>query len=145
MDRLLARFSNSRPPCIPSALPYLSQPIPGQLEHDTDHDYHQWSFEENKIFEKALVEFDFPSPDLFEKIATRIPRKTLPQIKQHFEALLKDIQMIESGLVPVPDYDGDTDNTTTSDNISAPTIDNKFQHAKRKKGKPWSEREHEYV
>ncbi|KAF5453779.1 hypothetical protein F2P56_023498 [Juglans regia] len=79
------------------------------------------------------------------KIATRIPRKTLPQIKQHFEALLKDIQMIESGLVPVPDYDGDTDNTTTSDNISAPTIDNKFQHAKRKKGKPWSEREHEYV
>uniref|UniRef100_A0A803N0G0 Myb-like domain-containing protein n=1 Tax=Chenopodium quinoa TaxID=63459 RepID=A0A803N0G0_CHEQI len=53
--------------------------------------------EENKIFENSLGDLDVSENDLFEKIAIRLPGKTVEQIKIHYEALVKDIERIELG------------------------------------------------
>ncbi|KAL7227203.1 hypothetical protein ACSBR1_022138 [Camellia fascicularis] len=49
----------------------------------------EWTFEENKLFENTLAEFNLNSIDSFEKIASRIPGKTIDQIKEHYEALVE--------------------------------------------------------
>ena len=123
-------FSNSH--LYNPSLSYLSQPP--QLE------YTEWNFEENKIFENALAEFDLDCPNLFEQITTRLPGKTIPQIKKHFEALTEDIEMIESGLVLMPNYK----TSESKENKSVPVVENK-SGKKRRKGVPWTSEEHEYV
>uniref|UniRef100_A0A803KUP6 Myb-like domain-containing protein n=1 Tax=Chenopodium quinoa TaxID=63459 RepID=A0A803KUP6_CHEQI len=57
----------------------------------------EWTKEENKIFENYLGELDVSENDLFEKISIRLPGKTVEQIKIHYEALVKDIELIELG------------------------------------------------
>ncbi|KAG5529933.1 hypothetical protein RHGRI_030345 [Rhododendron griersonianum] len=64
----------------------------------------EWTFEENKVFENAIAEFNLDSPDIFQKIAFRIPGKTIGQVIEHYEALVEDVEMIESGRIPLPDY-----------------------------------------
>lgn len=125
-------FSNSSL-CNPS-LSCLSRPP--QLEFTTE-----WNFEENKIFENALAEFDLNCPQLFEKIAIRLPRKTVPQIKEHLEALSNDIEMIDSGLISVPDF---IKTSETNEKKSAPAVERK-SGKKRRKGVPWTSEEHEYA
>uniref|UniRef100_A0A803N128 Myb-like domain-containing protein n=1 Tax=Chenopodium quinoa TaxID=63459 RepID=A0A803N128_CHEQI len=65
-------------------------------QHQTRKDG-EWTKEENKIFENSLAELGIDHNDLFEQIALRIPGKTVEQIKEHFEALVNDIERIESG------------------------------------------------
>ncbi|KAK7856107.1 transcription factor DIVARICATA-like [Quercus suber] len=123
-------FSNSSL-CNPS-LSCLSRPP--QLEYTTE-----WSFEENKIFENALAEFDLDCPQLFEKIAIRLPQKTVPQIKKHLEDLSNDIEMIDSGLISVPNF---IKTSETNEKKSAPAVERK-SGKKRRKGVPWTSEEHE--
>ncbi|CAK9139368.1 unnamed protein product [Ilex paraguariensis] len=93
----------------------------------------EWTFEENKLFENAIAECKLDSPDLFQTIASKVPGKTIQQIKEHYEALVEDIEMIESGCVPLPDY-----KTTNNDrDLSVST------HQQRRKGVPWTKEEHE--
>ncbi|KAK2657689.1 hypothetical protein Ddye_010741, partial [Dipteronia dyeriana] len=79
-----------------------------QIISSSHHDHHpqpekiDWSREENKVFENALVVLDHDSSDLFEQIAVRVPGKTPSQIQTHYNDLIEDIQMIESDLVPLP-------------------------------------------
>lgn len=91
----------------PSFWPNIEEP-----PHDTTDD--EWSFEEVKIFEKALEEFGLDSPGLFERIAARLPRKTETQVRNRWEMLLTEIEMIESGFIPIPHYTAaETTSTTT--------------------------------
>ncbi|CAL5384071.1 unnamed protein product [Camellia sinensis] len=90
-----------------------------------------------KLMENGLTALK----DLFEKIASRIPRKTIDQIKEHYEALVEDVEMIESGFVPLPDYEI----IKNDGNGSTPTVQNKFNYQQRRKGGPWTKEEHGYT
>lgn len=98
----------------------------------------EWTFEENKVFENAIAEFNLDSPDIFQKIAFRIPGKTIGQVIEHYEALVEDVEMIESGRIPLPDYkDTKNDESKRQNNNSG--------HLNRRKGIPWTKEEHEFV
>ncbi|KAL3838811.1 hypothetical protein ACJIZ3_023402 [Penstemon smallii] len=64
----------------------------------------EWTFEENKSFENALAEFEPGSIAFYENVASKFPSKSMEEIKKHYEALVEDVEMIESGRVPIPDY-----------------------------------------
>jgi len=99
----------------------------------------KWTLEENKLFENAIAEFDPGSPDFFEKISERIPEKTLKQTEDHFLILIEDVEKIESGLTPLPDYG------TTSRGDKGKGSNSNDKPKQRKKGVPWTGEEHEYV
>ncbi|KEH19961.1 transcription factor SRM1 [Medicago truncatula] len=71
----------------------------------------EWSSEQNKLFEYALANYPDDVVDRWEKIAAGVPGKTLEQIKHHYEVLVDDIHNIESGFVPLPDYDSFSNST----------------------------------
>ncbi len=123
----------------PSFWPNLEQP-----PHDTTDD--EWSFAEVKIFEKALEEFGLDSPGLFERIAARLPRKTETRVWNRWEILLTEIEMIESGFIPIPNYKTAAETTSTTTKsvppVPVPVIEKK---PKRTRGVPWTQQEHEYV
>ncbi|KAI9391284.1 hypothetical protein POPTR_007G064600v4 [Populus trichocarpa] len=97
----------------------------------------KWTLEENKLFENAIAEFDPGSPDFFEKISERIPEKTLKQTEDHFLILIEDVEKIESGLTPLPDYG------TTSRGDKGKGSNSNDKPKQRKKGVPWTGEEHE--
>ncbi|XP_038720055.1 transcription factor SRM1-like [Tripterygium wilfordii] len=63
-----------------------------------------WTREQDKTFENALATHPEDSPDRWEKIAADVPGKTLEEIKEHYELLVEDVNQIESGCVPLPNY-----------------------------------------
>ncbi|KAK3039143.1 hypothetical protein RJ639_028889 [Escallonia herrerae] len=84
----------------------------------------EWSFEENKLFENAIAECgEANSPGYFEKIASRVPGKTIYEVIKHYEALVEDVEMIELDRVPLPEY--------------------KTANQHWKKGLPWTKEEHD--
>ncbi|KAK1582370.1 hypothetical protein Q3G72_014355 [Acer saccharum] len=108
--------------------------ISSSHHHDTE-----WSQEENKVFENALAELDHHSPNLFKKIALRVLGKTLSQIQKHYIDLNKDIQMINLGRVPLPNY-GNVD--TADATASTGDVAKKEAKRKRKRGIKWTFEEH---
>ncbi|KAH7566156.1 hypothetical protein JRO89_XS08G0107600 [Xanthoceras sorbifolium] len=99
----------------------------------------EWTWEENKAFENAIAELDPSSPYLFELIALRVPGKTISQIQKHYNELIADLHIINSDLVPPPNYGK---GTTSS---SSTTTDGARRGAKRprKRGITWTSEEHE--
>ncbi|KAF5749850.1 transcription factor DIVARICATA [Tripterygium wilfordii] len=63
-----------------------------------------WTRELDKAFENALATHPEDSSDRWEKIAADVPGKTLEEIKEHYELLVEDINQIEAGCVPLPNY-----------------------------------------
>lgn len=60
--------------------------------------FSDWSWEENKQFEMALAMIDEDNPDRWKKIASMIGgRRGVDEVRKHYEALLKDLDIIESG------------------------------------------------
>ncbi|KAI9165367.1 hypothetical protein LWI28_012761 [Acer negundo] len=99
----------------------------------------EWSQEENKVFENALAELDHHSPNLFKQITLRVLGKTLSQIQKHYIDLNKDIQMINSGRVPLPNYG----KVNTADaTASTGDVAKKEAKRKRKRGITWTSEEH---
>lgn len=110
-----------------------------------------WSRQEDKIFEKALVEFPEGVGDRWRKIAEYLPRKSSEEVKAHYEALLYDIAEIDSGRVELPSYsdesigwENDRARSRTPGQISFGSPGNRSRHldVERKKGTPWTEDEH---
>ncbi|CAH2044212.1 unnamed protein product [Thlaspi arvense] len=64
-----------------------------------------WSKDDDIVFERALAIYNDGIDNSWEKIAAVVPGKTVDQIREHYEILLHDVMMIESGRVPLPDYD----------------------------------------
>lgn len=63
-----------------------------------------WSKEQDKAFENALATHPEDASDRWEKIAAEVPGKTIEEIKHHYELLVDDVSLIESGRVPLPSY-----------------------------------------
>ncbi|KAL7082725.1 hypothetical protein ACP275_14G119700 [Erythranthe tilingii] len=64
----------------------------------------KWTAKENKDFEEALAEFDKDTPDRWSNVARAVGTRTVEEVKKHYEVLLEDLNKIESGKVPLPNY-----------------------------------------
>ncbi|XP_020095110.1 transcription factor SRM1-like [Ananas comosus] len=64
----------------------------------------EWSWEQEEPFVRALVENQEDNADRWERIAAGLAGKTAEEVKAHYDLLAGDISLIESGLVPLPDY-----------------------------------------
>ncbi|XP_050291375.1 protein RADIALIS-like 3 isoform X1 [Quercus robur] len=63
-----------------------------------------WTTKENKKFEKALAVYDKDTPDRWQKVAKAVGGKSAEEVKRHYEILIEDVQHIEDGRVPFPNY-----------------------------------------
>ncbi|GAB4848368.1 hypothetical protein Ancab_003062 [Ancistrocladus abbreviatus] len=112
----------------------------------------EWTFEENKLFENTLAsESHLNTSQLFAKMASKLPRKTLEQIKTHYEALLADIEMIERDEVALPNYceESSSDDESNANAVEMLIEDPKGSNSVRRpnptrkgRGRPWTEEEH---
>ncbi|KAF6150729.1 hypothetical protein GIB67_020812 [Kingdonia uniflora] len=107
----------------------------------------EWTREQDKAFENALAVFTADSAEWWEKIAAKVPGKSIEEIKHHYELLVEDIEAIESGKVPLPCYvspsktiAGKKDSPSQTDGSRKRKASSSNQE--RRKGLPWSEEEH---
>ncbi|PIA52691.1 hypothetical protein AQUCO_01000512v1 [Aquilegia coerulea] len=63
-----------------------------------------WTPKQNKLFEKALALFDKDTPDRWQNVAKAVGGKSAEEVEQRFKNLIEDVQRIESGRVPFPNY-----------------------------------------
>ncbi|KAJ8428250.1 hypothetical protein Cgig2_011930 [Carnegiea gigantea] len=95
-----------------------------------------WTWEQNKAFEIGLAIYPEDCADRWEKIAAQIPgNKTLEEIKHHYQLLVDDLNLIESGVIPLPNYDTKPYSQTRKEN-------DKDSEWETRKGQPWTEEEH---
>ncbi|KAK3013666.1 hypothetical protein RJ639_008537 [Escallonia herrerae] len=119
---------------------YLLDSLPPQLEVE----HREWTYEENKLFENALAEFDPSSPAFFENVASRVPRKSIEDVIKHYEALVEDIEMIESDRCPLPNYETDDGMKTTNEMRGSSSQAKRANPSQpRRRGLPWTEEEHQ--
>lgn len=62
-----------------------------------------WTSKQNKMFENALASFDKDTPDWWQNLA-RALGKSVEDVKCHYQKLVEDVDHIESGKVPLPNY-----------------------------------------
>lgn len=72
-----------------------------------------WSREQDKAFENALATHPEDASDRWEQISADVPGKTLEEIKHHYKLLVDDIDQIESGCVPLPQYNSSLEGSTS--------------------------------
>ncbi|KAI3470630.1 hypothetical protein Pfo_027293 [Paulownia fortunei] len=112
-----------------------------------------WSRQEDKLFEKALVEFPDGVDDRWRRIAEFLPGKSPDEVKAHYEALLYDIAEIDSGRVELPCYSDESASLGWDERARSRMPGqisfgspggNRSRHSEveRKKGTPWTEDEH---
>ncbi|KAG8384715.1 hypothetical protein BUALT_Bualt04G0147100 [Buddleja alternifolia] len=65
--------------------------------------------QEDKIFEKGLVQFRNGVDDRWRKIADYLHDKSANDVRAHYEALLYDISEIDSGWVQLPCYSDESE------------------------------------
>ncbi|KAJ9187305.1 hypothetical protein P3X46_002778 [Hevea brasiliensis] len=133
-----------------------------------------WSREEEKAFENAIAthwtkeEEDFK--ELWEKIASLVPSKSIQELKLHYQLLVEDVSAIEAGNIPLPNYVGEEATSSAKDShgsSGAVATDKRLNcgygsgffglghnssghggkggsrtDQERKKGIPWTEEEH---
>ncbi|KAI3673182.1 hypothetical protein L6452_39298 [Arctium lappa] len=63
-----------------------------------------WTRKQNKLFENALADQDENAPDRWQNIA-KASGKTVEEVKKHYQELVDDLELIESGKVPLPNYE----------------------------------------
>ncbi|XP_068640783.1 transcription factor SRM1-like [Aristolochia californica] len=102
-----------------------------------------WSTRENKVFENSLATYGEEMPDRWERISEQLPGKTPEQIKKHYESLVEDLDFIDAGRIPIPQYANDEED---SDEYSGFRGLKKSKHVvreqERRRGIPWTEDEH---
>ncbi|KAL3652832.1 hypothetical protein CASFOL_002513 [Castilleja foliolosa] len=116
-----------------------------------------WNREEDKQFEKAIATYPEDSSDRWDKIALHVPGKSVDEIKHHYELLVEDINLIESGFVQVLCYNSSHSDGSTSQGGDEAVItgkkgsfgnlngeSNKLSKSdqERRKGIAWTEDEH---
>ncbi|RWW46045.1 hypothetical protein BHE74_00048053 [Ensete ventricosum] len=109
-----------------------------------------WTWEENKLFELALVEFEEDTGDRWEKVAACVWGKTVEEVKIHYQRLVDDLNEIEAGRFSYypsvrsnsVDCYASKQPSCASGKRSAPRAPSEHE---RKKGVPWNEEEHKYV
>ncbi|KAJ0712855.1 putative transcription factor MYB family [Helianthus annuus] len=131
-----------------------------------------WSKEEDKAFENAIAtHWSQDSKEQWDTIASLVPTKTIPELKQHYQLLVEDVDDIEGGLIPIPKYLGEESSSSStnpqggggglnSNRRSSCNYSNGFSgfghdsagqsggkgnsraEQERRKGIPWTEEEH---
>lgn len=119
-----------------------------------------WSASENKVFENGLVLYEeIDEPEKWRRIAEEIPGKSHEDVKKHYERLLEDVEMIESGLVRVPCYVGERSTGGEGEEEAEEKVEENYDDRNasmqsdgckkskkrsrdRKKAVPWTEEEH---
>ncbi|KAG7965035.1 hypothetical protein I3843_09G202800 [Carya illinoinensis] len=117
----------------------------------------KWTPEENKQFENALALYDKDTPDRWLKVAAMIPGKTIGDVKKQYKKLEEDVSDIEAGLIPISDYENNSNNSFTLELVNNQGVAGLKQFysvvgkrgtlirpsdQERKKGVPWTEEEH---
>ncbi|XP_074299660.1 protein RADIALIS-like 4 [Silene latifolia] len=102
----------------------------------------EWIFEENKAFEIGLIELGHDNPNLVKELFYRVPGKTIEQIQNNYDALLRDVEIIESGCFDekLDDLYGHKSNQEGLTSI-VPNVTN--ISVQRRRGIPWTDDEHE--
>ncbi|XP_016467729.1 uncharacterized protein LOC107790243 isoform X2 [Nicotiana tabacum] len=93
-----------------------------------------WTKEEDRAFETALAIYAGDSNQLM-KIAAAVPRKSIPEILQHYKKLVDDINDIEAGKVPLPQYGRMQGCSSRRSRLSGAEVE-------RRKGVAWTAEEH---
>ncbi|KAL8550002.1 hypothetical protein ACS0TY_008722 [Phlomoides rotata] len=123
----------------------------------TEQNSTEWTIEENKLFENALAEIAPNSPAFLENVASRVPWKSMEDVKNHYQALLDDIETIELGKLSLPIYTNlnvennqavtvlHQDDHPKKDEGSTSSADSKISSNvhQRRRGVPWTEEEHQ--
>ncbi|CAI9261621.1 unnamed protein product [Lactuca saligna] len=74
-----------------------------------------WSKEEDKAFENAIANhWTHDSKEQWDTIASLIPTKTIPELKQHYRLLVEDVDDIEAGVIPIPKYLGEESSSSST-------------------------------
>ncbi|CAH8362030.1 unnamed protein product [Eruca vesicaria subsp. sativa] len=110
-----------------------------------------WSRDDDIAFESALAIYIDETDNRWEKIAGVVSGKTLEQVIERYKSLLHDVMKIESGDIPLPDYDVPEDTNVRRKNIGKGSNDRKCENKqegeptskpKRRKVIPWTPLEH---
>ncbi|EEF50643.1 transcription factor MYBS1 [Ricinus communis] len=132
-----------------------------------------WSREEDIAFENAIAThwIEDDSEEQWEKIASMVPSRNIEELKQHYRLLVEDVDAIEAGNVPLPNYVGEETTSSSSKDShgfsGAVTTDKRLNcgfgsgfmglgpnssghggkggsraDQERRKGIPWTEEEH---
>uniref|UniRef100_A0A7C9CNZ0 Uncharacterized protein n=1 Tax=Opuntia streptacantha TaxID=393608 RepID=A0A7C9CNZ0_OPUST len=67
-----------------------------------------WTAKQNKQFERALALYDKDTPDRWQNVARAVDGKSAEEVKRHYEILIEDVNLIEAGHIPVPNYRSST-------------------------------------
>ncbi|XP_021731579.1 protein RADIALIS-like 4 [Chenopodium quinoa] len=70
-----------------------------------------WTGKQNKQFERALALYDKDTKDRWQNVARLVEGKSAEEVKRHYEILLEDLNRIEAGRVPIPNYRQSTGNS----------------------------------
>ncbi|THU55594.1 hypothetical protein C4D60_Mb11t08230 [Musa balbisiana] len=105
-----------------------------------------WTRAEDKVFETALVVYSEGTPDRWSAIAEQLPGRSAAEAWERYQALVHDCDMIERGMVELPEcwgeYEdgGDLDGSDGGAEGNQPTA--RPRREERKRGVPWTEEEH---
>ncbi|PIA55741.1 hypothetical protein AQUCO_00700215v1 [Aquilegia coerulea] len=76
-----------------------------------------WTTKQNKLFEHALAMYDDGTPDRWYHVAKAVGGgKTVEDIKKHYDFLVEDVNNIEAGLIPIPNYQPMVSNNNNNNN-----------------------------
>lgn len=97
----------------------------------------QWGKDDDKLFETALVLFPENIPNRFQAIADHL-QIPVEEVMYYYDALVHDIELIESDRFPITDY---PDYSETGQTSSQST----YIEKQRQRGVSWSQEEHKLV
>ncbi|KAJ8459619.1 hypothetical protein OPV22_032545 [Ensete ventricosum] len=110
-----------------------------------------WNWEKNKAFEITLAAYTKDHIDPWEKIAAAVPGTKLEEIEHHYKLLSNDVNSIESGMLPLPNYTMNSKDLANDDGqvkgVKQPGTYSKRGmrlegYRKRRKGQAWTVDEH---
>ncbi|XP_074382061.1 transcription factor SRM1-like [Apium graveolens] len=134
MDLYLENFSNN----------HFQLNSSNEIEND-GYTADGWTFEENKIYENAMVDFkDTSSLPFFEHVSRLMPGKTIESIKKHNQILMEDLKFIKSSNGNFEDIlEEDIVMQEETRKIEMKDKARSVTRRPRKKGIPWTEEEHD--
>ncbi|CAK9320466.1 unnamed protein product [Citrullus colocynthis] len=103
-----------------------------------------WTRHQDKLFEHAVVMVPENSPNRWVKIAALVPGKSAADVRYHYDVLVSDVLNIDSGRVELPSYaDDSASRSPEREESSPPRPLSEKSSSERKKGKPWTKKEHQ--
>lgn len=116
-----------------------------------------WNKDDDIAFERALAIYNDKTEIRWKKIATVVPGKSLEQVIEHYNILARDVMLIESGCIPLPDYEFSEEPNQDASDKERSILEGgnnrkcEFKHKgksklkqKRRKGIPWTSIEHRF-